>query len=65
MTSQEGLSLELRSVSRQDAGTYVCTANNGVGEEASAEIQVEIQCKKQQDGCLFRPKSIISKITLA
>lgn len=43
--TQEGLSLELQSVRRQDAGTYTCTANNGVGQEASAEIQVEIKCK--------------------
>jgi len=41
--TQEGLSLELQNVRRQDAGTYTCTANNGVGEEASAEIQVEIK----------------------
>ena len=37
--------MELESVRRQDAGTYVCTANNGVGQEASAEIQVKIKCK--------------------
>ena len=43
--TQEGLSLELQNVRRQDAGTYTCTANNGVGQEASAEIQVEIKCK--------------------
>ena len=43
--TQEGLSLELESVRRQDAGTYLCTADNGVGQEASAEIQVEIKCK--------------------
>lgn len=41
--TQEGLSLELKDVRRQDAGTYVCTANNGVGKEASAKIQVEIK----------------------
>ena len=43
--TQEGLSLELQNVRRQDAGTYICTANNGVGVEASAKIQVEIKCK--------------------
>ena len=43
--TQEGLSLELQNVGRQDAGTYVCTANNGVGEEAHAEIHVDIKCK--------------------
>lgn len=42
---QEGLSLELKNVGRHDAGTYVCTANNGIGREASAEINVEITCE--------------------
>ncbi len=44
---QEGLSLELRNVGRTDAGTYVRTASNGIGEEATAEIQVDITCECQ------------------
>ena len=43
--SQEGLSLELRNVGRRDAGTYVCTASNGIGKEAHGEIQVDITCE--------------------
>ena len=35
----------MQNVGREDAGTYICTANNGVGQEASAKIQVEIKCK--------------------
>ncbi len=37
--------MELPSVSRHDAGTYVCSASNGVGKTAKAEIDVEITCK--------------------
>ena len=40
----EGLSLDLHSVARQDAGIYVCTATNSVGS-AEAEIEVDIKCK--------------------
>ena len=45
MNHQEGLSLELKDVGRRDAGTYVCTASNGIGKEAHAEIKVDITCK--------------------
>ena len=41
----EGLSLQLENVGRRDAGIYICTANNGVGESASAQITVNINCK--------------------
>jgi hypothetical protein len=45
LATEEGLSLELRQVQRDDAGVYVCTANNGVGPTAKANIEVEIKCK--------------------
>ena len=41
----EGLSLELSGVGRRDAGVYVCTATNGVGKPARAEITVEVKCE--------------------
>ena len=44
-TKVEGLSLQLENVGRTDAGIYICTANNGVGEPASAQITVNINCK--------------------
>ena len=44
-TNVEGLSLELENVGRTDAGIYICTANNGVGKSASAQITVHINCK--------------------
>ena len=43
--SQEGLSLEIKNVKREDAGVYVCTASNGVGKPASAEINVRVECE--------------------
>ena len=42
---QEGLSLELNGVGRRDAGVYICTATNGVGKPARAEITVEVKCE--------------------
>ena len=36
------------SVSRSDAGTYTCTASNGIGKEAMASILVTVQCKNEQ-----------------
>ena len=30
---------------RNDAGMYVCTANNGVGQAKSATAYVSVQCK--------------------
>ena len=49
---QEGLSLELNGVGRHDAGVYVCTATNGVGKPARAEITVEVKCKCGVPNCL-------------
>ena len=46
---QEGLSLELRGVGRHDAGVYVCTASNGVGKPARAEITVDVKCEWKED----------------
>ena len=30
---------------RSDAGMYVCTASNGVGEDKTATVYVTVQCK--------------------
>ena len=30
---------------RSDAGMYVCTASNGVGQDKAAEVYVTVQCK--------------------
>ena len=32
-------------VSRHDAGVYVCSAENGVGKPASAQISLQVLCK--------------------
>lgn len=41
--SQEGLSLVLEDVDRGHGGVYVCTATNGVGRPAMAEINVQVK----------------------
>ena len=48
-STEEGLSLELGQVERDDGGTYTCTASNGVGAPAKAHIEVEIKCKTKLD----------------
>ena len=31
--------------SRRDAGMYVCTASNGVGQDKTAKVYATVQCK--------------------
>ena len=40
-----GLSLHLVSVDRHAEGVYLCKASNGVGKNAVAVIEVEVECK--------------------
>ena len=44
----ESTSLKFPSVSRSDAGTYICTADNGVGPPVTAVIDLNVICKYQQ-----------------
>jgi len=37
--------LNIQRVQRSDAGIYVCTASNGVGQDKTAKIYVIVQCK--------------------
>ena len=37
--------LTVSSVARADSGLYTCSADNGVGEAASANINLVVQCK--------------------
>ena len=41
----ESSSLKFPSVSRSDAGTYICTADNGVGPPVTAVIDLNVICK--------------------
>ncbi|KAF2365127.1 Immunoglobulin I-set [Trinorchestia longiramus] len=45
--SEEGLSITLESVDRREAGTYVCTASNGIGEPSYAEMHIEVQYRPE------------------
>ena len=37
--------LVIPAVTRQDAGTYTCHADNGVGRRMSQELLVDVQCQ--------------------
>ena len=42
-----GNKLEFSSASRNEAGTYVCSADNGYGPEpVTKEVKLEVECKK-------------------
>ena len=36
---------DFKNVSRTDAGTYRCTASNGVGNSVSRTLQVNVECE--------------------
>lgn len=42
---QSGYALSLLDVQRQHAGTYQCTASNGIGQPVTAEVKLHILCK--------------------
>lgn len=37
--------LTIESMDRHKGGTYVCTANNGVGKPASSQVLLHVLCK--------------------
>lgn len=41
----EGSILTLERIERIQAGTYQCTADNGVGEPVSMEMKLDILCE--------------------
>ena len=43
----QGLSMTLEGVDRHVEGTYVCTADNGVGEPASASMAITVSYKPE------------------
>ena len=50
--------LSIQRSGRNDAGMYVCSANNGVGQEKTAKAYVTVQCK-------FVSRHIIELVPLA
>ena len=40
-----GQRLNITNANRTEAGTYMCTATNGVGKKATATIQLSVFCK--------------------
>ncbi|KAK9510171.1 hypothetical protein O3M35_005012 [Rhynocoris fuscipes] len=43
--SVQGASLTIEQTNRHHAGTYMCTADNGVGAAVTREITLNILCK--------------------
>ena len=39
------VNVPLRNISREAAGSYRCTAVNGVGSPATADVFITVQCK--------------------
>ncbi len=37
--------LTVGNVTKDDSGTFLCTANNGIGEPATAEAHLIVKCK--------------------
>ena len=44
--SKSGRSIVVQDVTRHHTGIYTCTADNGVGRPASAEIDLKVLCKE-------------------
>jgi hypothetical protein len=43
--SPKGPVLHLPNVQKSDAGTYICTASNGVGSMSADQIELEVLCE--------------------
>ena len=41
----KGPVLRLPNVLKEDAGTYICTASNGVGSMSADQIELRVLCK--------------------
>jgi hypothetical protein len=43
--SESGRSIVVQDVTRHHTGVYTCTANNDVGQPATAEIDLKVLCE--------------------
>lgn len=63
VTSYQGEILKLQKITRNEMGTYMCIASNGVPPTISKRITVNVHCKydpQMTDGKLFE----LHKITI-
>ena len=42
---RDGETLPLNNIAKGDRGTYICTASNGIGQNATANATITVQCK--------------------
>ena len=40
-----GTTLDFKNISRTEAGTYRCTASNGVGRSVSRLLKINVECE--------------------
>ena len=53
-----GRSMVIQDVSRHHTGVYTCTADNGVGQPASADIDLKVLCEYK----MFIQEQLIQKL---
>ena len=58
----ESTSLNFLAVSSSDAGTYICTADNGVGLPVTAVINLNVICNKSIHSCKLRSISVTTNV---
>ena len=44
-SNAEGSTLNITRINREHMGTYICEANNGIGEVARQNFKVQVHCK--------------------
>ena len=54
-------SLTVSNVTKEDSGTFVCTANNGIGESATGKANLIVKCKYMDSGNLQNRANLIVK----
>ena len=48
LSTNRDVNMPMTITGKQDEGFYMCTADNGVGNPATAHVFVTVQCKSQQ-----------------
>ncbi len=51
--SPTGPVLHIANARKEDSGTYICTASNGVGSMSADQIELRVLCKYRNLACLI------------
>ena len=60
----KGPILHIPNVAKGDAGTYVCTASNGVGSMSADQIELRVLCKSTVNHPCFVAPSYVSNLNI-